>query len=92
MKLRFEWDEKKNAVNIMKHGVSFEEAAIVFKDPKRIEIYDKKHSFIEDRWITVGITASTVLTVVFTERNGFIRIISACKALKKEIWRYLNGY
>jgi len=92
MKIRFEWSEKKNADNIRKHGVSFEEAARVFNDPKRIEIYDKKHSFLEDRWITVGINISTVLTVIFTERNDVIRIISACKALKKEIRRYFNGY
>ena len=31
--LRFDWDEAKAASNLVKHGVSFEEAATVFGDP-----------------------------------------------------------
>jgi len=42
--VNIEWDEKKNQLNIKKHGVSFELAAHVFIDPLRKEIYDAKHS------------------------------------------------
>jgi len=91
MELRFVWDKKKNAANIMKHGVSFIEAENVFTDPKCIERHDNKHSFSEDRWMVIGLYGSVVYNVIFTERNGKIRIISARKANKKEIERYFYG-
>jgi hypothetical protein len=55
-------------------------------------MYDKKHNFFEDRWMTVGLNSSTVLKVIFTERKKSIRIISARKATKIEEEKYLNGY
>ena len=33
----FEWDDKKAAINLQKHGVSFETAILVFQDEDRIE-------------------------------------------------------
>ncbi len=33
MPYRFEWDSRKAATNIRKHGVSFDEASTVFDDP-----------------------------------------------------------
>ncbi|MDR2942986.1 MAG: BrnT family toxin [Treponema sp.] len=90
--MRFEWDEKKNAKNKRKHGVSFKNAKRVFFDPKRFEEFDRKHSFFEERWITVGFSDLIWLTVVFTERNGYVRIISARNANKKEEEAYFYGY
>jgi len=92
MELRFIWDDKKNIDNIKKHGVSFNEAEIVFFDPKRVEIYDSKHSISEDRWNVIGLSGSTIYSVIFTERNGKIRIISAREAEKEEEEEYLYGY
>ena len=92
MKYRFKWDSRKNALNLRKHGVSFEDAAVVFSDPQRLEINDKMHSLLEERWMTVGLNMTAVLKVIFTERNGFIRIISARKASKKEQEDYFYGY
>ena len=43
-----EWDDNKNLINIRKHGISFETAALVFADEERIEYYDKLHSLEED--------------------------------------------
>ena len=45
-----EWDDNKNRINIRKHGISFETAALVFADEERIEYYDKLHSQDEDRY------------------------------------------
>jgi uncharacterized protein len=84
MEYRFEWDEEKNRINQMKHGVSFEEAVIVFSDNKRVEIFDLKHSLFEERWKIYGLSGLKVLAVSFTERRGFIRLISARKATKTE--------
>ena len=92
MVLQFEWDEKKNIINQMKHGVSFEEAMVVFFDPKKLETYDMEHSYLEERWMTVGLSGLTVLSVSFTERDGSVRIFSARKATKIEERRYFYGY
>ena len=47
----FEWDDKKNKSNLIKHGIDFETAALVFNDRNRIEYYDADHSMFEDRYI-----------------------------------------
>jgi uncharacterized DUF497 family protein len=80
----FEWDETKAADNYAKHGVSFELATTVFKDPFAIERLDDREDYGEDRFILIGTMEGVVFTVVYTERNGRIRIISARRATKHE--------
>jgi uncharacterized DUF497 family protein len=92
MILEFEWDYEKNQKNQRKHGVSFEEATMVFYDPMSYERIDWVHSIAESRWYKIGISGWKVLVVSFTERNRLIRIISARKADKNDKERYLNGY
>jgi len=92
MVLEFEWDGEKSAKNTIKHGISFDEAKIIFYDPMRHEIMDPIHSIIEERWKIIGLVGWTVFTVSCTERNGRIRIISARKADKKEEEEYFYGY
>ena len=53
--LEFEWDSNKALRNIHKHGVSFREAAMVFKDILAITYYDNTHSYEEQRFVTMGI-------------------------------------
>jgi uncharacterized DUF497 family protein len=91
-KLQFEWDEAKNAVNIMKHGVSFEEAKMAFFDPLRVDLFDHAHSGNEDRWKVFGMYSCTLLMVSYTEIQGRIRMISARKATKQEEEAYFYGY
>ena len=64
--MKFEWDEKKNKANIKKHKIDFEKASRVFYDDDRLEIWDKKHSESEDRYITIGLIEEivSVVTVV----------------------------
>jgi uncharacterized DUF497 family protein len=93
--MKFEWDERKNKGNILKHGISFETAAFVFSDINAISIFDEKHSESEDRWITIGkIRNSSIIVVIHTERikgnYEYIRIISARKSDKTEIKEYFN--
>lgn len=45
----FEWDPTKARANLYKHGVAFDEAATVYKDPRAISIFDPDHSETEDR-------------------------------------------
>ena len=90
MELEFEWDAKKDRINQRKHGVSFDEAREVFYDPKCIELYDRKHSLFEDRWLVYGMIGCEVFIVSFLEKTGIIRIISARKAKKNEEEEYFK--
>ena len=95
----FDWDIKKNLLNIEKHGVSFKMAASAFFDPKAIQIDDDEHSQDEDRFILIGMNKyDKLLTVCHCYRNngGVVRIISARKPnrYEKEAYEYggdLNG-
>ena len=78
-----EWDDNKNRINIRKHGISFETAALVFADEERIEYYDKLHSIDEDRYIVLGCVHG-ILYVVYTMRGEAARLISARMATPTE--------
>jgi hypothetical protein len=80
----FEWDDAKAAANAQKHGVIFEEARGVFRDPFAIELLDDREAYDEDRFILIGMTAARVLVVVYTTRDDRNRIISARKAEPNE--------
>jgi uncharacterized DUF497 family protein len=91
MALTFEWDPKKAASNLEKHGVSFEEATGVFADPNALTIPDPQHSGPEQRQITMGRALnSKILVVVHTERGDNLRIISARRANARERKTYAS--
>jgi uncharacterized DUF497 family protein len=91
--LRFKWDPKKAASNLLKHGVTFEEAQTVFADPLAIDIEDPAHSEHEQRFAIVGSSAVQQLIIVaFAEpEENSIRIISARRATPRERRRYEQG-
>ena len=87
--MEFEWDADKAALNLRKHGVAFEEAARVFLDGERLEIYDGRENYGEDRWATIGQVYAAILYVVYTvRREDTTRIISARRALNHEQEQY----
>lgn len=81
MSIRFSWDGRKAARNHKVHdGVTFEEAATVFRDPAAYIFDDDEHSDEEYRELIIGhSTRNRLLIVSFTERDDVIRIISARK-------------
>jgi uncharacterized DUF497 family protein len=83
----FEWDARKAAANLAKHG----EAAIeVFLDGMALLEPDDSGSD-EERWRIIGLAQGRVLFVVFTERGGDVkRIISARKATRREEREYFG--
>jgi uncharacterized DUF497 family protein len=93
MSIRFAWDSKKAARNITEHeGVTFEEAATVFRDPLAYIFDDDEHSDEEYRELVIGYSnRNRVLIVSFTERDDIIRIISARKADVGEQADYENA-
>ena len=90
--MHFEWDPKKARTNRHKHGVTFEEASSVLRDPLSATAYDPDHSVHEDRFVTFGISSQgRLLTVAHTERGNAIRIISARPATTSERQIYEQG-
>jgi uncharacterized protein len=88
----FEWDEAKARSNQRKHGVSFEDAMLVFADPFALVEQDRSADG-ELRWQTLGLIGGIVLllvahTVHSTAEDEIIRIISARRATGKERQRY----
>jgi uncharacterized DUF497 family protein len=89
MALRFEWDARKAASNLKKHGVSFDEAVSVFDDPLAAIFDDQEHSEGERREIIVGYSVvRRLLLVSFTDRRNRVRVISARTATRKERQRH----
>lgn len=89
--LQFDWDTHKELANILKHGITFEEASDVFHDDHAIEFYDETHSDWEDRFLLLGISSKQRLLLIchcYREDNAIIRIISARKATKDEAGYY----
>lgn len=86
MGLRFEWDRRKAASNLRKHGVSFDEASTVFHNPLSRIFDDEDHSIDEAREIIVGHSATRrLLLVSFVElAENVIRIISARPTTTRE--------
>lgn len=74
---RFEWDSKKNEINVKKHRINFETAMLAFKDPCFYERFDYEHSLLEEqRFIGIGsIYESILLTISYIEKER-IRLIS----------------
>lgn len=91
--MRFEWDPYKDAANQEKHGVAFDEAREVFDDPLHLSILDRRFTYFEERWITVGQSGARHVLVVahlfFDQQDEeVIRIISAREATAREKRQY----
>jgi len=86
----FEWDPKKDRLNIKPHRIPFERGATIFRDAYALTIYDEDHSTDEDRWVTMGNDRAGILLVVShmyrkeTDSIVTIRMISARKATRTE--------
>jgi uncharacterized protein len=76
----FEWDSKKAVSNLRRHGVSFDQALVAFDDAFALVEQDYSEDYGEDRFILIGRALDGILVVVYTEREGRIRIISAREA------------
>jgi uncharacterized DUF497 family protein len=75
----FEWDAKKAAANLAKHGVAFDDARRAFEDPRALVAFDEEHSTLRElRWWLLGKVDGRVMLVRYAHRpHGSIRIIGA---------------
>ena len=83
--MEFDWDDDKAEINIVRHGISFLEAASVFDDDLSITFLDPDHSVDEERLIIIGHSnRGRLLFVSQTDRNRRPRIISAREVTRRE--------
>ena len=82
-----EWDGRKAATNLRKHGIDFADAATVLYDDRAVTIRESHTK--EDRFVSLGMDAlGRILVVVFTWRGRAARLISARKAQPRERAKY----
>ena len=81
--MEFTWSETKRAANIKAHGLDFVDAASVF-DGVTFTFEDDRFSYGEQRFVTLGLLAGLTVSVVHTENEYEIRVISFRKASKRE--------
>lgn len=85
MSTEFDWDPVKAKVNLVKHRVSFDEAASAFLDPMALSGPDPDHSPVESRFLTFAYSRlGQLLAISHTYRPGSIRLISARRVTRTE--------
>jgi len=83
----FEYDDNKSKSNKSKHGISFDEAKELWKDPYAFEI-PSTQSEDEDRLLVFGRIDDKNWTAIITYRESNIRIISVRRSRAKEVELY----
>jgi uncharacterized protein len=81
---RFEWDNTKSQINYYKHGIDFATAVHAFRDRFHYEWIDDREDYGEERVKLVGMAGGVLIALIYTERNGVLRIISARRATRAE--------
>jgi uncharacterized DUF497 family protein len=88
--VEFTWSEAKRAANIKAHGLDFVDAPRVFEGAT-YTFEDDRFSYGEQRFVTPGLLAGIAVSVVHTEGEHEIRIISFRKATKREARIYFHA-
>ena len=83
MVMRFLWSGSKRQRNLRDHGLDFVDAAHVFQGPT-FTFEDDRHQYQERRFVTLGLLNGIAVSIVHTEGDGRIRVISFRKATKRE--------
>jgi uncharacterized protein len=86
--MEFDWDDEKSDKNLAERGFGFDFAAAIFAG-RTLSRPDNRKDYGEDRFVAIGEWDDVVLAVVYTDRDGLRRIISARTASRKErkLWR-----
>ena len=89
----FDWDDAKAASNFEKHGIAFDEAIRVFRDPNCVEVDVSRPMDLERRTKAIGTIQGRLFSVVFTMRGATTRLISArrCNPPEERLYGSDNG-
>jgi uncharacterized DUF497 family protein len=86
--MKIEFDPNKAAINLAKHGISFDEAQTCLLDTQAL-VFEDNDCEGENRWVLLGMSNKVrLLIVIYTVRAESIRLISARKPTKKEVKNY----
>ena len=89
MSIAFTWSETKRASNLKVHGLDFVDAALVFMGLTLLTL-DGRFAYPEIRYVSLGLLYGLNVTVVHTENENEIRIISFRKSTKQESETYFD--
>lgn len=84
--ITFEFDEAKSQANLLKHGISFDDAQALWDDPRLLEIPAKTED--EPRYLVIGLIDEKCWSAVATYRGANIRIISVRRSRTEEVALY----
>ena len=88
--MEFTWSAMKRATNLTVHGLDFVDASRVFEGAT-YTFEDDRFSYGEQRFVTLGLLAGIPVSVVHTESEHEIRVISFRKATKREAQIYFDA-
>ena len=89
--MQYEWDERKRASNLQKHGLDFLDAEEVFGGPVFSRL-DNRREYGEERWQGIGQLRGRIVVMVWTVRPpDRIRLVSMRKAVKHEREAYARA-
>ncbi len=84
--ITFEFDEAKSQANLLKHGISFDDAQALWDDSRLLEIPAKTED--EPRYLAIGLIYEKCWSAVIAYRGANIRIISVRRSRTEEVALY----
>lgn len=84
--MKFQYDSKKSASNLKKHGIDFEQAQLLWDDPSLVELAARSDD--EPRSIVIARFNGQYWSAIFTYRDEEIRLISVRRSRKAEVELY----
>ena len=84
--IEFEFDERKSASNLEKHGIDFIDGQLLWLDPDMLEIPARTDD--EPRFLVVGRIDLMHWSAVITYRETRVRIISVRRSRSGEVLLY----
>ncbi len=88
--MAFTWSERKRSLNLKQHGIDFVDAVAVFEG-LTFTYEDDRFSYREQRFVTLGLLAGVPVSIVHTETEHEIRIISFRQATRRETQLFFNA-
>jgi uncharacterized protein len=82
----FEYDQAKSLANKEKHGIDFDAARELWRDPMRVEV--PARTVDEPRWLVIGRIDHQYWSAVVTERGHRVRIMSVRRSRDEEVAIY----
>jgi uncharacterized DUF497 family protein len=89
--MEVEWDDAKSERCLRERGFLFSDVVQAFADPGRRSEIDDRREYGETRYRLYGRVAGRLFVIIYTMRNGIVRIISARRANARERGRYGEG-